>query len=211
MHARRIQTIPEEIANTATHGIGFLLVLVLFPLLMTKGVQSDFRGYPIALSIFGFGLFTVFLSSTLYHAIQNTHAKGLIRIWDHISIFFLIGGTYTPIVWKFTPPATATLFLGTMWGLIVLGSTLKIFFIKKHEKLSVAIYVAIGFLGLFIIRPLTAHLPLEIFWWILAGGIAYLVGVIFYRWKKLPYQHAIWHLFVLTGAICHYVAIYKVS
>ena len=120
-----------------------------------------------------------------------------------------LGGTYTPVVCKYTDQQTAVMFLGIMWSLIIAGSVLKIFFTGRYDKLSTAIYVLLGWMVVFIIKPIMANMPLEVFWWIFGGGIAYTFGVIFYKWHKLTFQHSIWHLFVLAGTLLQYVAVYK--
>jgi hemolysin III len=206
--AHKIQTKQEELFNAVTHGIGFLLATALVPLLLTKASHSGIT-ITIASAVFSFGFLMTYLSSTLYHSIHKPEAKKNLRIWDHISIFFLIGGTYTPIVVKYTNHQTALVFLGTMWFLIICGSALKIFFTGKYDTLSTTIYVTLGWLIVFIIKPLYTNTSFEVFMWILAGGLAYTFGVIFYKWEKLKYQHGIWHLFVLAGTLFQYVAIYK--
>ena len=207
--AHKIQSNHEELANAISHGIGFLLALILVPVLIAKASLQSTNLITIACAVFSFGFLMAYLSSTIYHLVQNPKSKKLLRVWDHISIFFLIGGTYTPVVCKFTDQQTAIIFLGIMWSLIIAGSVLKIFFTGRYDKLSTAIYVLLGWMVVFIIKPLMAHMPLEVFWWILGGGIAYTFGVIFYKWHKLTFQHSIWHLFVLAGTLLQYVAVYK--
>lgn len=160
--------------------------------------------------IFGFAMFTVYLASTIYHATApNTEAKRKLRIFDHIGIFLMIGGSYTPLVIKYIDTTTASWFLGTMWLIILLGSILKIYHTGKHVLLEVVIYIALSLMLVFIIKPLVANIPSEIFTYIWAGGLFYGVGVAFYLWKKLSYHHAVWHVFVLAGTVTHFVAIYK--
>lgn len=205
----KIQNKEEEIANAITHGIGFLLALILVPLLLLKATNNEAPKILYATLIFSFGFLMAYLSSTIYHLVEKPKAKKILRIWDHISIFFLIGGTYTPIVIKYTDNKTAFLFLGIMWTLIIVGSLLKIFFTGKHDKLSTVIYIVLGWMAIFIFKPLMSNMPIEVFVWILAGGLAYTFGVIFYKWRSLTFQHSIWHLFVLAGTLLQYVAIYK--
>lgn len=205
----KIQNKHEELANAITHGVGFALGLVLVPFLIIK---AFLHGTPLILfgaALFSFGFLMAYLSSTIYHLVQEPRAKEILRIWDHISIFFLIGGTYTPVICKYTSHTTAAIFLGLMWTLIIAGSLLKIFFTGKYDGVSTAIYIALGWMAIFIIKPLMANMPLEVFWWILAGGLAYTLGVIFYKWQNLTFQHSIWHVFVLAGTLLQYVAVYK--
>jgi hemolysin III len=206
--AHKIQTAQEELVNAITHGIGVLLAMVLIPLLLMKALHSS----PLVLLsafVFSFGFLMAYLSSTLYHAASKPKTKKALRVWDHISIFFLIGGTYAPIVCIYTNHHTAIVFLGIMWSLIVCGSLLKIFFTGKYDNVSTLIYLTLGWMILFIIKPLYTNMSFAIFAWILIGGLAYTFGVIFYKWEKLKFQHGIWHLFVLAGTLFQYVAIYK--
>ena len=205
----KIQTIQEETANAITHGIGFLLSLTLVPMLIAKATVKDTLLITIASVIFSFGILMSYLSSTIYHLVQNQQVKKQLRIWDHISIFFLIGGTYTPVICKYTSSGTAVLFLSFMWGLIIAGSLLKVFFTGKHDRLSTGIYLMLGWMAVLVIKPLMAIMPLEVFIWILAGGLSYTFGVIFYRWRNLNFQHSIWHLFVLAGTFLHFIGVYK--
>ncbi|MDB5283638.1 MAG: putative rane protein hemolysin III-like protein [Bacteroidota bacterium] len=207
--ADRVQTLNEEVANTITHGVGILFSLIAIPFMVIYAMQNASSGIVWAVSIFGFGMLMVYMSSTLYHAVQKTDTKRRLRIWDHISIFLLIAGTYTPMIVKFTSTSTAIIFLSIMWTIVALGSVMKIFFTGKYKIISVALYVAMGWMAVFVIRPLAANVPAEIFWWLLAGGLAYMLGVIFYLWKKLQYHHAVWHVFVLTGTVTHFFAVYN--
>ena len=207
--AERIQTINEEIANTVTHGLGILFSLIAIPVLIICARQNSTPNIVWAVSVFGFGMLMVYMSSTLYHAVRTHNTKRLLRIWDHISIFLLIAGTYTPMIVKFTNTSTAIIFLSIMWAIVVIGSVMKIFFTGKYKIVSVLLYVALGWMAVFVIRPLAANMPAQVFWWLFAGGMAYMFGVIFYLWKKLQYHHAVWHVFVLTGTVAHFFAVYN--
>jgi hemolysin III len=204
----RAQTFREEMANAAIHGLGVLLAIGLFPLLYAKA-KEEAPEIAWTFCVFSFGMLMTYLSSSIYHFVQKPEAKKKLRIWDHISIFFLIGGTYTPIIYGYLDHRTTIIFLGIMWTLIAAGSILKIFFTGKFNRLSTFIYLFLGWMLIFIFRPLMRSMPLDIFWWLLAGGLSYTLGVIFYKWKTLPYSHAIWHCFVLAGTLFQYVAVYK--
>jgi hemolysin III len=197
----------QERANYITHLVGVVFCIIGIPLLLfrayTKGTSSTLW----AAAVFGLGMTMVYVSSTLYHAIQTKTTKRTLRVWDHISIFFLIAGSYTPFVVKFIPPDTALLFLGIMWGIVVVGIVKKLFFTGRLEALSVILYLGMGWMAVFILKPMLQNMPLEIFWWILAGGLFYTTGIIFYVWKKWTYHHAIWHCFVLAGSISHYFGV----
>lgn len=191
--------------NTMTHALGVILILLFFPFLYIKSTGT----MAWAVSVFGFGMLMAYGASSAYHWVQQEYVKKKLRVWDHISIFLLIGGTYTPIVCRYTNSNTAIIFLSAMWMLIIAGSALKLFYTGKHDKLSTAIYLFLGWMVVFIYKPIHANMPFEIFMWILAGGISYTLGIIFYKWRSLKYQHSIWHLFVLMGTILQFIAVYK--
>lgn len=205
----KIQSASEEIVNTTTHAIGVLLTLIFLPMLISRAIHSNNSQMIWSLGIFGFGTFIAYLASTMYHFVKKEDAKRKLRVLDHIGIFLLIGGTYTPIVCKYTDTSTAIYFLSVMWSLIVAGSVLKVFFTGRFNVLSTIIYLFLGWMVVFIVQPLREQMPLDIFLWILGGGVAYTTGVIFYAWHRLKYQHCIWHLFVLAGTVLQFIAIYK--
>ncbi len=207
---RRDQTLNEETANWMTHAFGILFSVITIPFMISYAVNHSSASTVWGVSVFGFAMFMVYMASTVYHATKpNTNAKRILRICDHIGIFVMIAGSYTPLVIKYIDTPTATLFLSVMWGIVVLGSILKIFFTGKYVLLEVIIYIVMGCMLVFIIKPLVANIPTEIFTYIAAGGIFYGAGVAFYLWKKLSYHHAVWHVFVLAGTVTHFVAIYK--
>jgi hemolysin III len=207
---RREQTLNEEKANYITHGLGVLFALITIPILIVSALNKSTYPTVWGVSVYSFSMLMVYTASTVYHAVkQNTNAKRILRIWDHIGIFVMIGGSYTPLVIKYTPTQTATIFLSVMWSVIVLGSLLKIFFTGKYTLMEVAIYLALGWMAVFIIKPLIANVPAQIFIYILTSGIFYSIGVVFYLWKKLNYHHAVWHLFVLAGTLAHFFAVYN--
>lgn len=205
----RKQTIPEEIANTITHAIGIVFCLVGMPFLISYAGSKGGATTVWSVCVFGFGMLMVYLSSTIYHAVRNPVAKKTLQVWDHISIFLMIAGSYTPFVIKFIAPGTATIFLVIMWLLVLFGSFLKLFYTGRFKVFSVILYLALGWMAVFIIQPLMQNLPLHIWFWVLASGLCYTLGVIFFLWHRLPFHHAIWHLFVLAGTVTHYIAIYE--
>lgn len=200
-------TAKQEKANYITHLAGIVFCAIAIPVLIVYAALKGTAVTVWTVSIFGFGMFTVYLSSTLYHAAKNKKLKRALRVWDHISIFFLIAGSYTPFVAKFIKPDTAFLFLSIMWSIVVAGVFKKLFFTGKLEFLSVTLYLGMGWMVIFILKPLLQTIPLEIFWWILTGGLFYTFGIIFYVWKRWKYHHAIWHCFVLGGTVSHYFAV----
>ncbi len=207
MKTKRAQTLEEEKANTITHALGILFTLIAIPILLKKtNTPNTFW----AVLIFGIGMLAVYISSTMYHAVQSAGLKQKLKICDHISIYFLIGGTYVPIVVQYVNPKTAIIFFIVQWSVILIAAILKLFFTGKFEKLSVFVYVFLGWSLLFLIKPCIENMPFEIFKWIMIGGLSYSIGVFFYRWQNQKYAHAIWHLFVLGGTVAHYIAIYKI-
>jgi len=206
---KRPQTASEEKWNAITHGIGLLLSIVLFPILINK---LDWKGSwvnIVGILLFFFGAVLMYASSTIYHLAKEPKFKKNMRVADHISIFFLIGGTYAAVVQCYVPMETARWFMALMWGIILFGAVLKIFFTGKFQWVSVILYLFLGWMAVFIYKPLYQNMTWEVFQWLLYGGLAYTLGVVFYKNQKLKYSHAIWHLFVLAGTFCHYVGVYK--
>jgi hemolysin III len=208
MNNERIQSLKEEIANAITHGAGVVFALIAIPLLITYAIEKGNAATVWSVSMFSFGMLMVYLSSTLYHAIQHPKAKFKLRVWDHISIFLMIAGSYTPILQKYADDATATKFLIVLWSIAAIGIVKKIFFTGRFEALSLILYLGMGWMAVFIIGPLAEKIPSGIFTLLIVGGLSYTLGVIFYVWKNLAFQHAIWHVFVLGGSITHYFAVY---
>ncbi len=205
----REETLSEERASSITHGIGIVFSLAVIPFMIMAAREKSVASMVWAVSVFGFGMLMVYTSSTLYHAAREARTKHLLRIWDHISIFVLIAGTYTPMVIKYTDRVTSIVFLSIMWAIVLAGSLMKIFYTGKNKVFSVSLYLAMGWMALFIIKPLSVNMPLPVMGWALAGGLAYTLGVVFYLWKKLLYHHAVWHLFVLAGTVTHFFAVYN--
>jgi len=197
----------EEVFNSITHGIGVFLSIAALVLLIVKAVQSGDNWHIVSSVIYGSTLVLLYLASTLFHSFMFTSARNIFNILDHSAIYLLIAGTYTPFVLvSLRGPIGWTLF-GIIWGLTAIGIVYKLFFLEKWRTLSTIIYIIMGWLIIFAIKPLLNSVPVGGLYWILAGGIFYTVGVIFYVWKKLYFSHVIWHLFVLAGSICHFFAI----
>ena len=207
--AYRAQTGLEEKLNAVSHGVGLLLVLIAMPFLIMKALHRQDTPMIWGVSIFSFGMLFVYLSSTIYHSLTNPRLKMRANIVDHISIFFLIGGTYTPIILHYLPGETAAIFLSIQWSIIFAGAALKLFYTGRYEWLSITLYIALGWMLVFVIRPLSATMPSAIFFWIIAGGLSYTTGVIFYVLENWKHAHNIWHCFVLAGTVLHFIAIYK--
>ena len=199
----------EEIANTVTHGIGLLLSIAGFVVLLVFAILRGTAWHVVACSIYGATLICLYSASTLYHAAVSARLKRALRIFDHSAIYLLIAGTYTPfLLLNLRGPWGWSLF-GAIWGLALAGILFKFWFVGHWEHLSTAIYVLMGWLALIATKPVLAHVPSTTLLWLLAGGLFYSGGVIFYVWKRLPYSHAVWHVFVLAGSTCHYFAVLR--
>ena len=204
----RAYSLGEEIANSVTHGIGAMLSVAGLTLLVTyAAIQGDVWRV-VSFSIYGGSMILLFLMSTLYHSFQNDKVKKVFKLLDHCAIYLLIAGTYTPFLLVTLRGTTGWILFVIIWLLAVTGIIFKLLFRHRFKKLSLLTYVAMGWLALFVGQELTQRLSAGGMAWLIAGGLAYTLGVIFYVWKKLPYNHAIWHLFVLAGSICHYTTIF---
>ncbi|MCA9935217.1 MAG: hemolysin III family protein [Ardenticatenaceae bacterium] len=200
-------TLGEEIANGVTHGIGAMLSIAGLVVLVVTAVLYGTTWHIVSFSIYGTSLIILYMASTLYHSIQIPKARPILRIIDHSSIYLLIAGTYTPfLLTALRGPWGWTLF-GIVWGIALLGIIFKIFFINKLEVLSTLAYVGMGWLCVIAFKQMLATVPPPGVTWLVAGGVVYTIGVLFYAIKKIPYNHAIWHLFVLGGSICHFFAV----
>jgi hemolysin III len=197
----------EEIANAITHGIGLLLSIAGFVVLLVLAALRGTAWHIVACSIYGATLICLYAASTLYHAVISPRVKRALRIFDHSAIYLLISGTYTPfLLVSLRGPWGWSLF-GVIWGLALAGVLFKFWFVERFAILSTAVYIAMGWLVVIAAKPVITHLSLTAIIWLLAGGLAYTGGVVFFAAKRIPYSHAIWHLFVLAGSICHYFAI----
>lgn len=199
----------HEIANTLTHLAGIIVFISFLPSLFLKMLEDDNITYLWTILVFSFGLLMVYGSSTLYHYVEREHLKKTLRIWDHASIYLLIGGTYTPLIAKFLNYDQAFWFLVIMWSIIAIGVILKIFFTGKFELFSVISYLFLGWMAVFVFKDFIHSAPTDVQYYIVLGGVSYTVGVIFYVWNRIPYNHAIWHLFVLAGSAFHFTAIHQ--
>ncbi len=200
-------TLGEEIANSITHGIGAALSIAALVLLVAFASQHRDAWQIVSFSIYGVSLIALYLSSTLYHAFTNEKAKHFFRIMDHSCIFLLIAGTYTPPTLIAMRGSWGWTIFTLIWVMAVGGLIFETINIGKYKFISVSIYMAMGWLAIIAFKPMLATLPPGMFKWFLIGGLFYTSGIIFYIWKKVPYNHAIWHMFVLGGSITHFFAI----
>lgn len=200
-------TLVEEIANGITHGIGAMLsVAGLTVLVVLAAIYGD-AWRIVSFSIYGTSLVLLYTASTLYHAIQHPDAKRFFRIMDHAAIYLLIAGTYTPITLVNMRGPWGWSIFGFIWALAIIGIIFKTMYTGRYDKISTAAYVLMGWICLIGLKEMLVTIPTGGLVWLVAGGICYTIGVIFYAWQKLPFNHAIWHLFVLGGSICHFFAI----
>jgi hemolysin III len=197
----------EELANSLTHGAGLILSIAGFAVLLSLAVM---RGNPwriVSCAIYGSTLLCLYAASTCYHSIRSRRLKQILKVCDHSAIYLLIAGTYTPFLLVNLRGGWGWSLLAVIWGLAMAGILFKVWFVEHAPILSTATYLLMGWLALVAVKPMLMRVPTSGLLWLLAGGMLYTVGVAFYAWKRLPYNHAIWHGFVLAGSTCHYFAV----
>lgn len=198
----------EEIMNAVTHGVGAIFALAG---LITLVVSSYLHGtvwHIVSFSIYGTSLVLLYLASTLYHSFTSERLKHIFKIFDHAAIYLLIAGTYTPFTLVLLHGTLGWTVFGVVWSLACIGVILKVFFVKRFNVLSTLCYIAMGWFIVVFIKPLAAALPTAGLYWLIAGGLFYTVGAIFYLWRKLPYNHMVWHLFVIAGSAAHFITVF---
>ena len=206
---KRSQSPPEELANAWTHGVGLIAGIIAIPFLLDQAFSSTKEWTVLGAFTFGLGLLMVYGFSTAYHAVKNPKKKSRLQVMDHVSIYFLIAGSYTPMILSILKMETAVIFLGIIWGSVLVGTFFKLFFTGKFKTLSVVIYLTMGWLAIFFIQELVEKISWDTLVWIGIGGLSYTIGVYFYVKSEKLYYHAIWHLFVLGGTAAHFVAVYQ--
>ncbi len=197
----------EEIFNAVTHGIGACLSVAALIILTVLASMKGTVWHVVSFSIFGAMLVTLYLVSTLYHSFRSKKLKRLFRKFDHMSIFLLIAGTYTPFCLAALDGYLGWTIFGVVWGCTILGIVLKALYTGKKEILSTIMYIALGWIVIFAIKPLYLTIPSLSFAFLIAGGIFYTLGTIFFSYDKIKYNHGIWHLFVMAGSIFHFFAV----
>lgn len=208
LHDPRKAHIREELASALTHGLGATAALAGGAVLITLAALHGDRWQLGASIVFGIALVLLYLASTLYHSIQHPITKGRLKVFDHCAIYVLIAGTYTPFTLIGLRGSVGWWMFGMIWALALFGVVFKLFYTGRFKKLSTLIYVAMGWLILIAAKPLFAALDAWTLSWLLAGGGFYTLGTVFYHRPSMRYSHAIWHLFVLAGSICHYIAVF---
>ena len=202
-----LHQIRDEIANALTHGLGAAAALAGGAVLITlAAIHGD--GWQLAGAIvFGITLLLLYTASTLYHAIQHPIAKGRLKVFDHCAIYLLIAGTYTPFTLIGLRGPWGWGLFAAIWTIALAGVVFKLFPTGRFPRLSTALYVAMGWLVVVAIKPMLASIDAWTLGWLLAGGVFYTLGTYFYHRESIPYAHAIWHLFVIAGSVCHFVAV----
>lgn len=197
----------EELANALTHACGIVLSVVGFNyLLAAAGVSGNVRAVASCV-IYGITLVALYTTSTLYHSARSPERKRVLRTLDHLAIFLLIAGTYTPFVLIVLPDGWSWSLFAVIWSLAVLGVIFELTTLRRYRGAMVALYIAMGWVGLIAIKPLVASLHSTGLWLLFGGGVSYTAGVLFYQWRSLPYHHAIWHLFVLCGSVLQFFSV----
>ncbi|AAO35202.1 hemolysin D [Clostridium tetani] len=207
MGTMNFYTKKEEIANAITHGIGVIFSIVALVLLVVFATKYKDAWYTVSYSIYGSTLIILYMCSTLYHSFTNEKVKKIFRKFDHSSIFLLIAGTYTPFTLTILRGKLGWSILGIIWVITIVGIVLKIVCFEKMEKVSTFLYIAMGWVIVVALKSIISSLPVKGIVLLIAGGLIYTVGCIFYAKDKIPYNHAIWHVFVLGGSVCHFFSI----
>src|SRR5216110_2029395 len=204
---KRAQSVGDELANAISHGIGLCAALIGAPILLLEAHRSG-AGFFFGTVVFAVTMSMLYLGSTLYHAWPQTRGKSFLQVLDHSAIFLLIAGTYTPFMLGPLRDTGGLTMLGIVWTLALFGVVMKTTRGPlRHRKLSMTLYLGTGWLGVIFIRPLALAIPWSAVLWLIAGGIAYTAGTLFFANERLRYAHFVWHLFVLVGTSCHFVAV----
>lgn len=207
-HAPDAYSPAEELANRLTHGIGALLSLAGLVLLVVYSALHGDAWIITSTAVYGASLVILYTASTLYHSVTSARWRRFFQKMDHAAIFLLIAGTYTPFTLGPLRGGWGWTLFGIVWGFAVIGVVLKLFFAGKADVISTIAYLVMGWLVIIAIKPLIAALPAGGLWLLVAGGLCYSLGTIFYLWEKFPFNHAVWHVWVLGGSACHWAAIF---
>ncbi|MDX1753422.1 MAG: hemolysin III family protein [Salinimicrobium sediminis] len=199
----------EEKLNIITHAVGLALSILGLLLLLLKATKFDSTKLLISYVIFGSSLILLYSASTLYHSTRDLRKRFIYKIFDHIAIFILIAGTYTPFALITLRGQTGWIILAVVWGIALFGTILKLFFTGRFKILSTLLYVGMGWVIIFAIKPLNENLSSQGLYWLMGGGLAYTIGAILYNISRIKFNHAIFHFFVLLGSYCHFMAIYN--
>jgi hemolysin III len=197
----------EELANTLTSGAGLICSLLGFVVLIVLSLLHGGRWEIISCAIYGVSLVSLYAASTLYHGVSSPRAKQALLIFDHCAIYLLIAGTYTPFLLVNLRGSLGWSLFGTIWGVAISGILFKLWFADRFPILSTSLYLAMGWLGVLGASELNLHVPHQGVLWLCVGGLVYSLGVIFFACRRIPHHHMIWHLMVLAGSACHFIAV----
>jgi len=203
----RPQTLGEEIANSVSHGIGLLAALIAFPILVGSAFNRGDSAEIAGAAVFATTMVLLYLASTLFHALPPNRAKRVFQILDHSAIYLLIAGTYTPFTLGVLRGVWGWTLFGLVWGLAVVGTVFKAFGGVRYTTFSTWVYLAMGWLVLIAIEPVWTLVPTWGLFWLVSGGIAYTAGTVFFMAERIRYFHFVWHLFVVLGTACHFIAV----
>jgi hemolysin III len=198
----------EEKLNVLSHGFGLILSILGLVLLILRANELGETVHLVSFSIFGASMILLYAASTFYHSATNKSLRYKLNILDHASIYVLIAGSYTPFALVTLDGWVGWTIFGVVWGIALTGIILKLFFTGKYQTLSTIMYVLMGWIIVFAIKPLYNNLSSEGLWWLFAGGISYTIGAVLFSFDKVKFNHAIFHIFVLFGTFCHYLSIY---
>ena len=200
-------TTGEELFNSITHGIGAVLSVAALVTLIILSMVKGNTWHVVSFTIYGSTLVLLYLSSTLYHSFTKEKLKNLFARFDHAAIFLLIAGTYTPFLLTVLRGTTGWILFGIIWGSAIAGIIIRTIYLNRFKKLMLALYLIMGWMMVFAIKPMFQNLPAISIWFVFAGGLFYSMGVIFYSMNQVKYAHGIWHLFVLAGSVMHFFAV----
>lgn len=200
----------HELANSLTHAAGLALAIAGCAVIVTLAAMRGTAWHIVACSVYGATLVCLYAASTMYHSVSSRGVKHVMRVLDHSAIYLLIAGTYTPFMLVNLRGGWGWSLFGIVWALAAAGIVFKVWFVEHFPIASTIVYLAMGWVAIVAVKPLFAAIPMAGIAWLAAGGLLYTAGVGFFAWEKLPYHHAIWHLFVIGGSVCHYIAVVRV-
>ena len=200
-------SLSEEIASSVTHGIGVLLAVGALVVMVVYATLRGTAWHVVSCAVYGFTLVLMFAASTLYHSLSRPRAKVIMKVLDHSAIYLLIAGTYTPFLLVTLRGPWGWSLFGVIWVLALVGIVFKVFFAGRFKLFSTLVYIGMGWMVIIAIRPLYQSLPLGGLIWLVAGGLFYTGGTIFYLWRRIPFNHAVWHAFVMVGSLCHFFSV----
>jgi len=200
-------SLSEEIASSVTHGIGVLLAVGALVVMVVFAALRGTAWHVVSCAVYGATLVLMFAASTLYHSLSRPRAKVVMKVLDHSAIYLLIAGTYTPFLLVTLRGPWGWSLFGVIWVLALVGIVFKVFFAGRFKLFSTLVYIGMGWMVIIAIRPLYKSLPLGGLTWLVAGGLFYTGGTIFYLWRRIPFNHAVWHAFVIAGSLCHFFSV----